>query len=78
MLLIIGYSYVLPLLVVNFFLVMITYLQHTDTRVPHMKDAQWHWLGGALCTIDRTMGSYLDYKLHYIHHTHVCHHIFRY
>jgi len=70
--------YVLPLLVCNFFLVAITYLQHTHESVAHYKDSEWNWLLGALCTIDRTMGSFLDRKLHLIHVTHVCHHLFSY
>jgi omega-6 fatty acid desaturase (delta-12 desaturase) len=68
--------YVLPLLVNNAFLVAITYMQHTHADVPHYDSAEWTWLRGALCTVDRTMGSYLDGKLHLIHVTHVLHHIF--
>ncbi|KAL0482836.1 fatty acid desaturase [Acrasis kona] len=70
--------YVLPLLVCNFFLVAITYLQHTHVVVAHYKDSEWNWLLGALCTVDRTMGPFLDRKLHLIHVTHVCHHLFSY
>jgi len=68
--------YVLPLLVNNAFLVAITYMQHTHADVPHYDSEEWTWLRGALCTVDRTMGSYLDKKLHLIHVTHVLHHIF--
>lgn len=70
--------YLLPLLVTNFFLVTITFMQHTDPHVAHYANAEWNWLLGALCTIDRTMGPYLDRKLHLIHVTHVCHHLFSY
>jgi len=68
--------YVLPLIVTNAFLVAITFMQHTDKNIPHYDNDEWNWLRGALCTVDRTMGSYLDEKLHLIHVTHVLHHIF--
>lgn len=68
--------YLPPLLIVNGFLVAITYLQHTDQRLPHYDEDEWTWLRGALCTVDRTMGRFLDVKLHFIHSTHICHHIF--
>jgi omega-6 fatty acid desaturase (delta-12 desaturase) len=70
--------YVLPYLVVNFFLVTITFLHHCDEKVPHLAVEQYDWLRAALCTVDRTMGSYLDKKLHWIHATHVAHHLFPY
>lgn len=68
--------YLLPLLVTNGFLVAITYMQHTHNDLPHYENEEWNWLRGALCTVDRTMGSYLDNKLHLIHVTHVLHHVF--
>jgi omega-6 fatty acid desaturase / acyl-lipid omega-6 desaturase (Delta-12 desaturase) len=68
--------YLPPLLVTNAFLVAITFMQHTDHALPHYDDAEWTWLRGALCTVDRTMGKWLDRRLHYIHSTHVCHHLF--
>jgi omega-6 fatty acid desaturase (delta-12 desaturase) len=70
--------YVLPYGVVNFFLVTITFLQHKDEKVPHLTDHSYEWLRAALCTVDRSMGSYLDNKLHLIHVTHVAHHLFSY
>jgi len=70
--------YLPSLLVVNGFLVAITFLQHIDRALPHYDETEWNWLRGALCTVDRTMGRFFDYKLHFIHSTHVCHHIFSY
>ena len=68
--------YFVPYLIVNFHLVLITYLQHTDVFVPHFRGAEWDWLRGALCTVDRSFGEVLDRTLHHITDTHVCHHLF--
>ncbi len=46
-------TYVIPYLWVNFWLVMITFLQHTHPSLPHYEDAEWDWLRGALTTVDR-------------------------
>lgn len=67
--------YVGPLMVVNFYLVLITFLQHTHPSLPHFDDAEWDWLRGALSTIDRDYG-FLNTVFHHIADTHVVHHIF--
>lgn len=68
--------YFVPYFIVNGYLVLITYLQHTDTFIPHFREGEWSWLRGALCTVDRSFGSFLDGVVHHIVDTHVCHHIF--
>ncbi|KAJ1729934.1 hypothetical protein LPJ61_003282 [Coemansia biformis] len=68
--------YGVPYLMVNFWLVTITYLQHSDAKVPHYTDEAWNFVRGALCTVDRTYGRVLDVCLHHIHDTHVAHHLF--
>jgi omega-6 fatty acid desaturase (delta-12 desaturase) len=68
--------YFLPYMVVNYHLVLITFLQHTDTFVPHFRGQEWTWLRGALCTVDRSFGPVLDHCFHHIADTHVCHHLF--
>ncbi|KAJ6642198.1 Delta(12)-acyl-lipid-desaturase [Pseudolycoriella hygida] len=68
--------YLAPYLVTNAHLVLITFLQHTDTYIPHFREGEWTWLRGSLCTVDRTFGTWLDGVLHHIVDTHVCHHIF--
>lgn len=68
--------YVVPQLITNMWLVSITYLQHTDAEIPHYDDGEWTWLRGALATVDRSLGPLLDYKLHHIVDSHVCHHMF--
>ena len=37
----------------NFWLVLYTWLQHTDIDLPHFGEDEWTWIRGALCTIDR-------------------------
>jgi omega-6 fatty acid desaturase (delta-12 desaturase) len=71
----IVYVYFIPYLVVNFWLVLITYLQHTDTNLPHYTDGEWDWLRGALATVDRDYGV-LNLVFHHITDTHVVHHLF--
>jgi len=69
--------YIMPLLVVNFFLVLITFLQHTDYALPHYTNKEWDWVRGALATIDRDFGI-LNGVFHHITDTHVVHHLFSY
>jgi len=69
------YTYFIPYLIVNFWLVLITYLQHTDLNLPHYTDGEWDWLRGALATIDRDYG-FINIVLHHITDTHVVHHLF--
>ncbi|TMW62620.1 hypothetical protein Poli38472_005238 [Pythium oligandrum] len=66
----------IPFMLVNAYMVIITLLQHTDTFVPRFRDDGWTWLHGALCTVDRDFGWFLNDVLHHMPDTHVCHHIF--
>ncbi|XP_031267314.1 delta(12)-acyl-lipid-desaturase-like [Pistacia vera] len=67
--------YGVPLLIVNGFLVLITYLQHTHPALPHYDSSEWDWLRGALATADRDYGV-LNKVFHNITDTHVAHHLF--
>ncbi|KAK1266392.1 Omega-6 fatty acid desaturase, endoplasmic reticulum isozyme 2 [Acorus gramineus] len=67
--------YGVPLLIVNGFLVLITYLQHTHPALPHYDSSEWDWLRGALATVDRDYGI-LNKVFHSITDTHVAHHLF--
>jgi omega-6 fatty acid desaturase (delta-12 desaturase) len=67
--------YGLPLLVINAWLVTYTWLQHTDTNIPHFAADQWTWAKGALQTVDRPYGSLINLLHHGIGSTHVCHHV---
>lgn len=48
--------YVLPYFWVNHWLVLITYLQHTDPALPHYRAEAWNFQRGAAATIDRNFG----------------------
>ncbi|KAJ3417630.1 Delta(12)-fatty-acid desaturase [Chytridiales sp. JEL 0842] len=67
--------YLIPYLWVNNWLVMITFLQHTDVKVPHYRDNEWDFLRGALSTVDRDYG-FLNFFHHHISDSHVVHHLF--
>lgn len=67
--------YGVPLLVVNGFLVLITFLQHTHPSLPHYDSSEWDWFRGALATADRDYGI-LNKVFHNITDTHVAHHLF--
>ena len=72
----VAYFYLIPWMVVNYHLVLITYLQHTDVFMPHFRGEEFSFLRGALCTVDRSFGPLLDHTFHHITDTHVCHHLF--
>lgn len=67
--------YVGPYLVVNVWLVLYTWLQHTDVDVPHFDDEEWTWVKGAFMTVDRPYGGLIDFLHHHIGSTHVAHHM---
>lgn len=64
-----------PYLWVNAWLVIYTWLHHTDASVPHYGDDEWTWMKGTLATIDRPYGIF-DFFHHRIGSTHVVHHLF--
>ncbi|CAD0097305.1 unnamed protein product, partial [Aureobasidium mustum] len=67
--------YFIPYLWLNHWVVMITYLQHTDARLPHYANSQWTFARGAAATIDRDFGFIDTHLFHNIVSTHVCHHL---
>lgn len=52
--------YFLPYIVVNFWLVTITKLQHSNPDVPYFNNDEWGWLKGQLTTVDRSYGPLLN------------------
>lgn len=68
--------YIVPYMWCNHWLVMITYLQHTDTQLPHYHASEWTFVRGALATIDRAwLGPVGPFFFHGIAETHVAHHV---
>ncbi len=67
--------YMNPYFFVNAWLVLYTWLQHTDPSIPHYGEGEWTWVKGALSTIDRPYGIF-DFFHHRIGSTHVAHHLF--
>lgn len=64
-----------PLTVANGWLVLYTWLQHTDVDIPHYKTGDWNWAKGAFSTVDRPYGPIFDFIHHRIGSTHVAHHV---
>ena len=67
--------YIGPLLVVNSWLVVYTWLHHTDTDVPHLSNIKFSFMKGAFLSIDRPYGKILDFLHHNIGSSHVVHHV---
>ena len=67
--------YLGPYVFVNIWLVLYTWLQHTDTDVPHLDAQEWSYIKGAFLTIDRPYGDVFDLLHHRIGSTHVAHHV---
>ena len=68
--------YLAPYLWVNAWLVFITYMQHTDIRLPHYADSEWNFVRGAVATVDRNYGFMVNWWLHHINDSHAVHHLF--
>ncbi|KZT11828.1 delta12-fatty acid desaturase [Laetiporus sulphureus 93-53] len=75
--------YLVPYLWVNHWLVLITFLQHTDPLLPHYRAPEFTFPRGALTTLDRNLlgdcGSIMGWLgahlTHGISETHVAHHV---
>ncbi|KAI0661996.1 fatty acid desaturase-domain-containing protein [Cubamyces menziesii] len=75
--------YLIPYLWVNHWLVLITFLQHTDPILPHYRASEFTFPRGALSTLDRSLlgdlGSFMGwlgaFATHGISETHVAHHV---
>jgi fatty acid desaturase len=66
-----------PYFWINSFLVLTTWLHHTDATVPQFDTDNWSWVKGSLAgTIDRPMDRVANYFSHNISSTHVVHHLF--
>ncbi|KAF8306378.1 hypothetical protein DL93DRAFT_2088724 [Clavulina sp. PMI_390] len=69
--------YFIPYLWTNHWIVMFTYLHHSDPGMPHFRNDTFTFLRGAATTVDRPlMGWQGRFFLHNISHDHVAHHFF--
>ena len=67
--------YLGPLFVVNCWLVIYTWLHHTDSDVPHLSDTEFSFMRGGFLSIDRPYWKVLNFLHHNIGSSHVGHHV---
>ncbi|OCH90799.1 hypothetical protein OBBRIDRAFT_792897 [Obba rivulosa] len=69
--------YLVPWLWAHNWIVMFTYLQHSDPTIPYYRGRGWTFVRGALATIDRPVFGWIGRIFwHGIAHDHVAHHFF--
>ncbi|KAJ3925446.1 MAG: delta-12 fatty acid desaturase [Lentinula lateritia] len=69
--------YFAPYLLTNHWIVMLTYLQHTDPTVPYYRRSQWTFVRGALASVDRPLLGWVGRVFfHNVSHNHISHHLF--
>jgi len=69
--------YFVPYILSNHWIVMLTYLHHSDPSIAHFRNKQWSFLRGAISTVDRPLLGWAGrFFLHNVSHDHVAHHLF--
>ncbi|TFK31519.1 fatty acid desaturase-domain-containing protein [Crucibulum laeve] len=69
--------YIMPWLFAHNWMVMFTYLQHSDPTIPYYRKDQWTFARGALATVDRPLFGWVGrFFLYGISADHVAHHFF--
>lgn len=68
-------NWFIPYLLVNHWIVFLTYLQHTDITLPHYENNEWNFVRGASTTMDREFGFVGWFFFHDIIETHFLHHL---
>ncbi|ETW77100.1 hypothetical protein HETIRDRAFT_441690 [Heterobasidion irregulare TC 32-1] len=69
--------YLIPYLLANHWIVMLTFLHHSDPSIPHYRSKEWSFLRGAVATIDRPLLGWAGrFFLHNVSHDHIAHHFF--
>ncbi|CAK5272305.1 unnamed protein product [Mycena citricolor] len=70
-------QYIFPYLLCHHWIVMLTYLHHSDPTLPHYRKGQWTFLRGCLATVDRPLLGYIGrLYFHNVSHDHIGHHLF--
>ncbi|KAK0193106.1 hypothetical protein F5146DRAFT_1042950 [Armillaria mellea] len=73
----VGRVYGVPYILANHWIVMLTYLHHSDPTMPHYRSRTWTFVRGALATVDRPLLGWVGRVfLHNVSHDHVAHHLF--
>ncbi|KAF8192985.1 fatty acid desaturase-domain-containing protein [Pholiota molesta] len=71
------WNYLVPWILVNHWIVMFTFLHHSDPTIPHYRKGEWSFLRGAAATVDRPLLGWMGrFFFHNISHDHVAHHFF--
>ncbi|KAL4253025.1 Fatty acid desaturase [Abortiporus biennis] len=69
--------YFVPYVLCNHWIVMCTYLHHSDPTLPHYRQNSWSFLRGAAATVDRPILGWMGrFFFHNVSHDHVAHHFF--
>nr|BAJ94071.1 predicted protein [Hordeum vulgare subsp. vulgare] len=68
-------AYFMPIVFFWVWIDLVTYLHHTDGSLTYYRGQAWSFLKGALSTMDRSYGRWIDH-LHHDIGTHMVHHMF--
>jgi len=69
--------YLIPYMLCNHWIVMCTFLHHSDPTIPHYRKEEWSFLRGAAATVDRPILGWIGrFFFHNVSHDHVAHHFF--
>ncbi|KAF7370640.1 Delta-12 fatty acid desaturase [Mycena sanguinolenta] len=69
--------YIVPYLLCHHWIVMLTFLHHSDPTIPHYREQKWTFLRGALATVDRPLLGFIGRMyFHNVSHDHIGHHLF--
>ncbi|KAK7449308.1 hypothetical protein VKT23_013451 [Stygiomarasmius scandens] len=69
--------YLMPWFFQHNWMVMFTYLQHSDPTIPYYRSKEWTFSRGALATVDRPLFGWVGrFLLHNISTDHLAHHFF--
>ncbi|KAJ6542190.1 fatty acid conjugase [Mycena vulgaris] len=70
-------QYIVPYLLCHHWIVMLTFLHHSDPTLPHYRAGEWTFLRGALATVDRPLLGFIGrIYFHNVSHDHIGHHLF--
>ena len=72
----VAYYYCAPWVLLSWWLVSVTYLQHHDPDTLVYDDEDWKFVDAAFETVDRQYGFGIDWFHHHITDGHVAHHLF--